>query len=517
MKRRSLRVLLGTGVALALLPLFNLFVAPVKAGCCHAEKLFNMDFLLKGVSTVLYRLGISVDPAQVVVGREGWLFVGDRFEMSVTRNRTTGGVGDVQTGMAYAQGAQRWDTYLRGKGVNHFQIMVAPNKESIYPEYLPGWAAPRTPGITDNLFQGAGSTLFLDLRPALRTAKKGEHVAQFYRHDTHWNHLGASRGFRTFADRMHKELPEVRWPDDARYLRLYVRPHAGGDLADFLRLGASVKDDEPVLDAAAWPTDLNFNWYGSDERVDPMRTTDSRVELSRPLQAHNPHALNQRRVLWLTDSFGNHLAPMMRASFSDVVQLHWRDALRNGGSLIRLVDEWKPDFVFVTVVERSFRGPAFASFLGYAPAAPLAPSERTGSVAQFEVTGMSGLVRDEKERSFRVTSEYPSLTLSVSEAVAVSAALSLKLTCLDGAASVPVQVFWKSSDDPRFHGDRSMRFLHVGSLTAFDIQRPSEPQRPVHVKDLRLDLRGQGHCRHFRLDGLDHAYVDREGAGRTGR
>lgn len=510
MKRRSLRVLLGTGVALVLLPLFNLLVAPApaKAGCCHAEQLFNMDFLIKGVSTVLYRLGISVDPGQVVVGREGWFFAGDRLDMSVTRNRATGGVRDVQQGMAYAEGAQRWDTYLRSKGVKRFQIMVAPNKESIYPEYLPGWAAPVTPGITDALFQGTGDNLFLDLRPALRDAKKEEPVAQFYRHDTHWNYWGASRSFRTFADRMQKDSPEVRWPEDAYYQLLHVQRHAGGDLADFLRLGESLDDDEPILDRTVWPTDLNLNWYGSDERVDPMRTNDSRLELALPLQAHNPRALNQRRVLWLTDSFGNHMAPLMHASFSDVVRLHWRDAQRDGGRLVRLVEEWKPDFVVVTVVERSFRGPVFASFLGYAPVSPTAHSEGSGPAVMFDVVGMSGLVRDEKDHSFQVTSTSPSLTLSLPEAVGFSAPLSLGLICLDGAASVPVQVFWKASKEARFHSDRSMRFLHIGAVTAFDMQRPSEPQRPRQVKDVRLDIRGQGSCGRFRLEGLGHAHVD---------
>lgn len=516
MKRRSLRVLLGTGLGLLLVPVFNLLVAPPSSevNCCSPERLFNMDFLLRGVSLGLYRVGISVDPSQAVIGRSDWVFLGDRYDTSVTSHRATGSKGDVQQGAAYAQGAQRWDAYLRAKGVRSFQIMVAPNKESIYPDHLPDWAAPGQPGVTDALFEGTGERLFHDLRQPLRAARQGETVPQFYRYDTHWNTWGASHAFRAFSERLGRELPDLKWPADAHHRLLRVDRRAGGDLADFLRLGASVSDDEPILDFGGLPYDLVQTRYGLDERVNPDHAADSRVALSHPLQTRNAGALNTNRVLWLTDSFGGQMGTLMHASFSDVVRVHWRDALRNGGTLVRLVDEWKPDLVFVTVVEHSFRGPMFGSFLGYAPVAVPAPGEQDGPAVAFEVSGMRGLVRESPDR-FRVSSESPSLSLSVPVALDLGAPLSLALTCLDGAVALPVQLFWKSADEARFHRDRSMRFLHIGERTPVDIRNPLTQQRPAQVKDVRLDFWGQGFCTHFRLGGLTHLPAD-EGRG-TGR
>ena len=49
----------------------------------------------------------------------------------------------------------------------------------------------------------------------------------------------------------------------------------------------------------------------------------------------------------------------MAATFSQTVQLHWDQALKPGGRFIDLVEKWKPDYVFITVVERDSRSPLF--------------------------------------------------------------------------------------------------------------------------------------------------------------
>jgi alginate O-acetyltransferase complex protein AlgJ len=507
MKRRSPWVLGCTVLCLMLVPAFNLLLAPAPVGadCCSKERLFNQDFLLRWVSQGLYPLGISVDPSQAVIGRDDWLYLGDAFELSVSRARAAGGVNDLNLGAVYAQGAQRWAEYLRGKGVQSFQVMVAPNKGSIYPEHLPDWAALGTPGMTDLVFQGLSDTVFHDLRPPLRAARRHDSVSQYFRFDTHWNEWGASIGFRAFADRLRPQLPELRWPADADYQIQRTDEVAGGDLASFLRLSKALSEKVPVLAMQGLPAEVVQTRYGKDERVDPAQLATSRVALSHPVQTHNPAALNRQRVLWLTDSFGWQMRAPMYASFSDVVQLHWRDALRNGGNFVRLVDEWKPDLVVVTVVERSFLGQAFASFLGYAPVGRGAPARATpqaGVAQHFEVTGLRGLVREGGHNHFRVTADTASLTLGVPQAVRVDAPFSLALTCVDGAAAVPVQVFWKPEHVERFHRDLSMKFLHIGAVTEVDVRGPDGLGAPPSIKDIRVDFWGQGACRRFRLDGL---------------
>lgn len=509
MNRRSLRVLMWTGLGLSLIPLLNLFFAPASGSnrCCSAAHLFNMDLVLRGVSAGLYRWGISMDPQEAVIGRSNWVYLGDRFERSVSTNRRAGNANDVKQGEVFAAGAARWDAFLRRNGVKTFQIMVAPNKESIYPENLPDWAAPGVPDVTDALFRGIGDSVFHDFRQPLLAAKQRDPTHLFYQHDTHWNAWGASHAFRAFADRMRAELPGLRWPQDDHYRLLRVERRTGGDLADFLRMGSwSPQDEEPILGFTAMPRELVQTVYGLNQSVDLERVADSRVSLAHPVQTRNALAMNKVRVLWLSDSFGGSMADLMHASFSDVVRMHWRDAFRDGGSLVRLLDEWKPDYVFVTVVERAFRGATFPSFLDYAPVAESVPAIVQGPPSAFVVSGMSGLERDARDHSLRVTSRSPSLILSLPTEVRVEAMarFSLALTCLDGSASLPVQAFWKSADAAKFHRDHSARFLHIGRRTVLDLDGAPGHQLPSQVKDIRLDLRGQGFCEHFRLEGLDY-------------
>jgi alginate O-acetyltransferase complex protein AlgJ len=506
MKRRSLKVLLGTGLGVALLPLFNLLLVPSPTGCCSVERLFNMDIVVKGVSNVLFRLGMSVAPSQAVIGRSDRVFLGDQFERALTMHRAQGDQADVRHGVAYARGARRWDTYFRANGVKAFQIMVAPDKASMYPEDLPAWAKQGTPGVTDALFKGIDTPIFLDLRQPLLAVKRDDPTSLFYRYDTHWNQWGAAVGFRAMAEGLGREVPDIKWPAEAHYRLSRMGRRAGGDLADFLRLGTSLADDDPIPDFAGLPSEMLHTLYGSNERVKPDLAADSRVALSHPLRTRNAGALNNKRVLWLTDSFGGPMSRWMHASFSDVVRLHWQDALRNGGSLIRLVDEWRPELVLVTVVERSFRGRVFGSFLDYAPATVFDPFEHTWPAAVFAVSGMQGLARGESDNSFHMTSKAPSLVLSVPATLTARKPVSLALKCLDGAVSVPIQMFWKSGREHRFHPDRSVKFLHVGDVTSVDIRSASGLQKTEEVKEVRLDLRSRGDCHHFRLDGLTLAH-----------
>jgi alginate O-acetyltransferase complex protein AlgJ len=52
----------------------------------------------------------------------------------------------------------------------------------------------------------------------------------------------------------------------------------------------------------------------------------------------------------------------MAATFTQVLQLHWEEALRPGRHFTELVEKWTPDYVFVTVVERASMSDLFAVY-----------------------------------------------------------------------------------------------------------------------------------------------------------
>src|SRR5688572_8546477 len=133
--------------------------------------LFNMDLLSGRMSLVLSRIGISTDPSQVVVGREGWFYLGDKYEQTLTVARTGQTLAEVEMGKRIGDAADAWERWLGLRGVRVYRVMIAPDKGTIYPEFLPNWAQPASPSATDALMAGNGDFRFIDLRPALLAAK----------------------------------------------------------------------------------------------------------------------------------------------------------------------------------------------------------------------------------------------------------------------------------------------------------------------------------------------------------
>jgi hypothetical protein len=239
--------------------------------------------------------------------------------------------------------------------------MVGPNKSTIYSEHLPTWAKSPSPNVTDALFAGTGNIRYIDLRQALFAAKNKQPDALYYKTDTHWNSLGAGISFHAFAQQVAVAAPELRWPSETAYELDSVKPRGGGDLAKFLRLKENLTDKEPIIRASSVSIDTTHFDYETNKIV--HRGGNPNIEApSKPLLIKSENALNIQRVLWLRDSFGTAMSPLMAATFSDVLQLHYDEGMKSPKRFIKLVDEFKPDYVFITVVERAARNKAFTEF-----------------------------------------------------------------------------------------------------------------------------------------------------------
>lgn len=316
------------------------------------KDLFRMDFVLYWLNTAFYPAGINFSPQKVVIGSDGWLYLGDEYERTLTVTRRAAGPDDEAVGKALGASLAEMEAWLHGKGVKLFRVMVGPNKNSIYPEYMPRWVRHHGPGATDGMLDGARSGVIMDLRPALHAAKGSYGTPLYYKTDTHWNPIGASTAFREFARMASPSAPGLVWPGDAMYRIVRVEGRKGGDLSKFLWLQDRLQDTEPVLAIAS----KEINTLEIDFRTGKILSSGGNPEVGapyEPLLVRNDHALNRARVLWLRDSYGTSISPFMAATFTDVLQLHWRPALAEAGLFRRLVEEWKPDYVFITVVERS--------------------------------------------------------------------------------------------------------------------------------------------------------------------
>lgn len=362
MKNRVVIFLSTVLLSLLLIPAINIASAP-HSGSANWHKrafLYNMDFGVTWASRLLYPFSISIDPKQVIIGRDDWLYLGDQHEKTLTTDRRSPTEADTALGKEIGGAAQAWDRYLSGKGVKLFRVMVGPNKGTIYPDHLPAWAKPPSPNVTDALFAGTGNVRYIDLRRPLLAAKADRPEALYYKTDTHWNSLGAGIAFRAFVREISNAAAELKWPPDTAYQLIRVHPKTDGDLIRFLRL-SDLQDTEPVIRLSELPIKTTQSDFDTKQIIclcgNPMVGTPEK-----PLLVTSKAALNSKKVLWLRDSFGTAMAPFMAASFSETLQLNWAKGLKSPERLVALIEEFKPDYVFLTVVERESRATAFTVY-----------------------------------------------------------------------------------------------------------------------------------------------------------
>lgn len=344
--------------SLCVVPLVNIFqFFPIDTVKLRQKSfLYNMDFLARLSGRILYPFGISIDPDQVIVGSSGWLYLGDKHELTITSDRSKMKRSDVDLGRKIGNTAKAWESYLSQKGVKLYRIMIGPNKTTIYPEYMPVWARPSTPNATDALYEG--SSTIIDLRKPLIAAKMISSSDLYYKTDTHWNFVGAGIAFKYFAEQISQAAPKLKWPNIETYELELIEPRAGGDLANFLRIQAVLKDVEPITKCLKIPITTIQTEFESGRIVFKGGNVPIGSQ-TKPLVVRSNGALNTARVLWLRDSFGTAMAPFMAATFSDVLQVHWGEGLKTSQDFIKLIETFKPEYVFVTVVERASRASYF--------------------------------------------------------------------------------------------------------------------------------------------------------------
>jgi hypothetical protein len=242
--------------------------------------------------------------------RARWLlYLGDKYAATLTATRTGLTQKDAVRAQEISESMMEWNGWLSRQGVSRFRIMIGPNKDSVHPEGLPSWAAPRQPAKVHALAIGSAGVLYVDLRDGLRQLAMQETEPLYYRTDTHWNALGAANALTLFAASLDNVDLGLRWPTDGGIRLVRVDSRLGGDLARFLRLEDSLVDREPVI---YLPVDAAHDTTVTDYDTNELVRTRGNAAVSYPKQivrVHSPQALNQRRVLWVRDSFALHYRP----------------------------------------------------------------------------------------------------------------------------------------------------------------------------------------------------------------
>ena len=182
------------------------------------------DWLLRWHSIEKYFL-FGVSPtSRVVLGKDRWMFyTGDR-SMDVFRGLLPMTNQELHKWQVMLEGKR---DSLRKKGIQYV-FAVGPNKESIYPDFMPP-RFNRVQPLTrlDQLvkYMREHSDLdILDLRPALRAARSEDAPGDYlyFQLGTHWNGRGSYVAYRELIDRVGKVIPGVRAMERADLERIDV-------------------------------------------------------------------------------------------------------------------------------------------------------------------------------------------------------------------------------------------------------------------------------------------------------
>lgn len=348
MKKQVMLFIYSILLIMAILPISNLIM---QTGSIPWNKtaLYNLDVIQPLFSRMMYTLGISIDPAHVLIGKNNWLYLGDAQEntLSVKRIPTTTAMNDIAKNIGLA--TQAWTAWFKSKGVRRYQMMLTADKDSVYPEFLPTWMQPTTTAYaTDSLFSYVNPETYLDTRALLKHAKSQFSQPLYYKTDSHWNSLGAWLAFQKFMAALVKFEAEIHTPT----IHISeIMPRIGGDLSKFLKIKTWLTDSEVNIEILS-KLPIETTQYNFDTGKLLTSGGNPAVPMSRtPLLITSEQALNKKKVLWLRDSFGRALSPFMAATFSEVLQIHYDAA--DPAQLAKLVERFKPDYVFVTVVERA--------------------------------------------------------------------------------------------------------------------------------------------------------------------
>ncbi len=274
--------------------------------------------------------GIKEKKAKVLSGKDEWLFFTGNDSVEDYRGLNSFTPEHLRR---WAEILTKKQEYLKSVGVDYL-FVVAPNKSSIYPEYLPDWmtkVSPQTP--LDQLMsylKDRTDLNILDLRDAL-LSNKGSDVLLYHPTDTHWNSMGAFIGYREIIAHLGSSFAGHALSDQEINLS-FISSH-GGDLAMMLGAQREVSEIVPLVVPNHINARKKFDLPG------PPRDVSMQLEGS-----------NLPRLLVFRDSFSEALIPFLSESFSfsRYVWTEWSEET----PIKRLLEESKPDVVIEEWVER---------------------------------------------------------------------------------------------------------------------------------------------------------------------
>ncbi|MBK1879501.1 alginate O-acetyltransferase AlgX-related protein [Pelagicoccus mobilis] len=288
----------------------------------------------------LYSIGSSSNKV-VTVGEDGWLFYTSKNDGNPFKDI-------VRTEYYTEEQKQNWAEHINEKvsyfseiGVEYYFI-VAPNKSSIYREFIPDRLKPnnsksRCEDLFDH-FRNNGIERALFLLDSLTHVNMRESRNLYSKFGSHWNHLGTAYAHEAISSGF--RLPKFERVDtDSIVQKIELKDGvADMDLAKLLTMHKSMNDTDFAL--------VSDELYKNKVYLDRKKYG---LDNGRPFYSLESNSIEEGTLLFVGDSFGEHLAPYFCRNFKTVIVVWYRP---NRKMFYELVNDFNPDYIIEQRVER---------------------------------------------------------------------------------------------------------------------------------------------------------------------
>jgi hypothetical protein len=267
--------------------------------------------------------------APVIFGKEKWLFYPSSVAGDWLAARGLSPFSESELD-AWQNLYEKRNKFFTEHGIP-FLLVIVPDKQSIYPEFLPDRLSrigPKTrlDQFIDRLRKTHSSVHLLDLRPVLLEARKQRQI--YFRTDDHWNDYGAYAAYPVILSAMQSMLPGRTLIPQPISNFIPGTVHRPGDLAKYVDLYYEYDEVAPQLVRR-----VPFHPISKPE--DPFA------------QVMTVGSDPSGPVLYaFHDSYTDFLAPFLGPHFSKAYW-QWTNSM-NGADVLKV----KPDLVFNEFVER---------------------------------------------------------------------------------------------------------------------------------------------------------------------
>lgn len=268
-------------------------------------------------------------------GKDNWLYLGNSYDDSVEKLKL---VNPPTVDNIDMVSKEIMDIVSNANKSNiEVAFIMGPNKESIYPEFLPETLVPSETKYSsfflNRLRENPNLTVYDPTADLIKS--KDKEGLLYWKTDTHWNNKGAFIAYSGLTKALSLPTSQVTFKQGTVHK---------GDLIDISKL-----ESFPLSTADDWDIQWEEEFISQERKV----FNEHESAFGSPSIVTTQNALTQKYVWVIGDSFSASLKPYLNSTFKEVYYVgHWSEKLE---TLSKELDNTsrKPDVIIIERVERS--------------------------------------------------------------------------------------------------------------------------------------------------------------------